>query len=100
MTHPAVEAQLDAYLDGELAAADAAELEAHLRACPECSRLERRRRAVSAAVREHVLRFPAPDTLRARVRAALRADVNRTAQHRSYWPALAASDAATASAGQ
>ena len=88
MTHPAFEAQLDAYLDGELAAPDAAELEAHLRACPDCARLERRRRAVSAAVRKHVLRFPAPDTLRARVRTALRADVNRTARRRSYWPGL------------
>ena len=89
MTHPAFEAQLDAYLDGELAAPDAAELEAHLRACPDCSRVERQRRALSAAVRNHVLRFPAPDTLRARVRTALRAELNRTAQHRSYWPALA-----------
>src|SRR5207247_2043787 len=61
VTHPAFEAQLDAYLDGELAASDAAELEAHLRACPDCARLERRHRAVSAAVRKHVLRFPAPD---------------------------------------
>jgi len=89
VTHPAFEAQLDAYLDGELAAPDAAELEAHLRACPDCARLERRRRAVSAAVRKYVLRFPAPDTLRARVRTALRADVNRTAGRRSYWPGLA-----------
>jgi len=89
VTHPAFEAQLDAYLDGELAAPDAAELEAHLRACPDCARLERRRRALSAAVRKHVLRFPAPDTLRARVRTALRADVNRTAARRSYWPGLA-----------
>ena len=89
MTHPAFEAQLDAYLDGELAAPDAAELEAHLRTCPDCSRLERRRRALSAAVREHVLRFPAPDTLQARVRAALRADVTGTARRRSYWPGLA-----------
>ena len=89
MTHPAFEAQLDAYLDGELAAPDAAELEAHLRACPDCSRLERRRRALSAAVREQVLRFPAPDTLRARVRSAVRADLNRPAHRRSHWPALA-----------
>jgi len=89
VTHPVFEAQLDGYLDGELAPPDAAELEAHLRACPDCSRLERRRRASSAAVRKHVLRFPAPDTLRARVRTALRADLNRTAPHRSYWPALA-----------
>ena len=28
MTHPDLEAQVDAYLDGELAASDAAELEA------------------------------------------------------------------------
>ena len=89
MAHPAFEAQLDAYLDGELAAPDAAELEAHLRACPDCARLEQRRRALSAAVRKHVLRFPAPDTLRASVRTALRADVNQTARHRSSWPALA-----------
>jgi len=89
VTHPAFEAQLDAYLDGELGAPEAAELEAHLRACPDCARLERRRRALSAAVRQHVLRFPAPDTLRARVRTALRADVNRTAWRRSYWPGLA-----------
>jgi len=89
VTHPAFEAQLDAYLDGELAAPDAAELEAHLRACPNCSRLERRRRALSAAVRKHMLRFPAPDTLRARVRSAVRADLKRTVHSRSYWPALA-----------
>jgi len=43
VTHPPSEAQLDAYLDGELAAPDAAELEQHLRACPDCSRLEQRR---------------------------------------------------------
>jgi len=89
VTHPAFEGQLDAYLDGELAAPDAAELEQHLRACPDCSRLEQRRRALSAAVREQVLRFPAPDTLRARVRSAVRADLKRTLHRRSYWPALA-----------
>ena len=89
MTHPAFEAQLDAYLDGELATPDAAELEQHLRACPDCSRLERRRRALSAAVREQVLRFPAPDTLRARVRSAVRADLKWRVHPRSYWPALA-----------
>ena len=38
MTHPNLEAQLDAYLDGELAAADARALEAHIAQCPECAR--------------------------------------------------------------
>jgi anti-sigma factor RsiW len=90
VTHPAFEALLDAYVDGELAGPDAAEFEEHLRACPDCSRLERRRRALSAAVREQVLRFPAPDTLRARVRAGARAGAGQTTRRRApYWSALA-----------
>jgi len=90
VTHPAFEELLDAYLDGELAAPDAAELEQHLRACPDCSRVERRRRALGAAVREELPRFPAPETLRASVRARARAEVGRTARRRApYWPALA-----------
>src|SRR5436190_986125 len=39
MTHPVLEAQLDAYLDGELTADDARELEAHLVQCPDCAGL-------------------------------------------------------------
>jgi len=72
VTHPAFVAQLDAYLDGELAMPDAGELEAHLRVCPECARLEQRRRTLGASLREHLPRYEAPDMLRARVRAGLR----------------------------
>ena len=90
MTHPGFEAQIDAYLDGELAAPDAVELEEHLRACPDCSRLERRRRAVRVAVREHLPRFPAPDMLRARVRAQVRAETRQADRRRApTWTALA-----------
>ena len=90
MTHPGYEAQIDAYLDGELAAPDAVELEEHLRACPDCARLERRRRAVRVAVREHLPRFPAPDMLRARVRAQVRAETRQTDRRRApSWAALA-----------
>ena len=90
MTHPAFEGLLDAYLDGELAAPDAAELEQHLRGCPECSRLERRRRVASNAVREHLPRFPAPELLRARVRAAARAEASARGRRRvPWWSALA-----------
>lgn len=90
MTHPAFEDQLDAYVDGELAAAEAGELEAHLRVCPACSRLEQRRRALGAAVREQMPRLQAPDTLRARVRAALRSDTDRSAaRSRSLWRSIA-----------
>jgi len=90
VTHPGFEAQIDAYLDGELAAPDAVELEEHLQACPDCSRLERRRRAVRVAVREHLPRFPAPDMLRARVRAQARAETRQTDRRRApSWTALA-----------
>lgn len=72
MTHPVFVEQLDAYLDGELAAPEATELEAHLRACSECAQMEQRRRTLGAALREHLPRYEAPDMLRARVRAELR----------------------------
>ena len=101
MTHPAFVAQLDAYVDGELAAPEAGEFEAHLRVCPDCARLERRRRTLSAALREQLPRYEAPDTLRARVRAALReqSSLPRAARRRSVpWGVLsvAASLAAVA----
>ena len=38
MTHGNFEAQVDAYLDGELAAGDARTLEMHVAQCPECAR--------------------------------------------------------------
>ena len=41
MTHPDMEAQVDAYLDGELAAMDAVELEAHLAGCAELRAIPR-----------------------------------------------------------
>ena len=74
MTHPAFVAQLDAYLDGELALPEAGELEAHLRVCPDCARVEQRRRRLGAALREQLPRYQVPDTLRARVRTGLRAE--------------------------
>ena len=71
MTHPGFEAQLDAYLDDELAAADARELEAHLAQCRECARFRNERLELRAAIRAQVPTFEAPATLRDRVRAAV-----------------------------
>lgn len=98
MTHPLFVAQLDAYLDGELAVPDAGELEAHLRVCPECARLEKQRRTLGANLREHLPRYEAPDTLRARVRAGLRkeaASASRGAPQRGRLPWRALSVAAS-----
>jgi anti-sigma factor RsiW len=94
MTHPDVEAQVDAYLDGELVATDAAELEAHLAGCPSCGRFRDDRIALRTAIAARIPRLEAPDLLRRRVRVALReasapSRARRPAAWR--WLALAAS---------
>ena len=82
MTHPGFEAQLDAYLDGELAAADARALEAHVAECAGCARFRDGRLGLRAAIKVGVPVFPAPDALRARLREALRAAAPARAQRR------------------
>jgi anti-sigma factor (TIGR02949 family) len=93
VTHTGFETQLDAYLDGELTAVDARELEAHLAQCPECTRFRDGRLALRAAITARVPVFQAPDTLRARVRtavgAAARARAARPRSVRGVWRPLA-----------
>jgi anti-sigma factor RsiW len=101
MTHPDVEAQVDAYLDGELAAIDAVELEAHLTGCASCGRFRDERLALRTAIAAQTPRFQAPEPLRGRVRAALReASAPRRARRLrpplAQWLALAASVAVVA----
>ena len=105
MTHPDMEAQVDAYLDGELAAGDAAELEAHLAECASCRRFRADRLALRSAIAAEMPRLAAPDALRARVRTAWRAEAAAGRPRRSVtllapttwrWLALAASLAVVA----
>ena len=102
MTHPEMEQQVDAYLDGELASADAAELEAHVVECPACTRFRDERLALRKAIVAQVPRFEAPDALRSKVRAAVRqeAGLRRAPQGSTkpvrQWLALAASIAVVA----
>lgn len=72
MTHPDIEAQVDAYLDGELAAVEARELEGHVAQCASCGRFRDGRLALRAAIRARVPAYEAPDTLRQRLQRALR----------------------------
>lgn len=72
MSHPNFEAQLDAYLDGELAAVDARELEAHVAQCQECRRFRDNRLALRSAIKAQVPTWQASATLRQRVQAAVR----------------------------
>ena len=94
MTHPDVESQVDAYLDGELAATDAVELEAHLAGCASCGRFRDDRLALRAAIAARIPRPEAPDLLRQRVRVALR-EATTSSRARGpaawRWLALAAS---------
>jgi anti-sigma factor RsiW len=93
VTHAGFETQLDAYLDGELAAVDARDLEAHLAQCPECTRFRDGRLELRAAIIARVPVFQAPDVLRARVRtaigAAARARAHRPRTVRGLWRPLA-----------
>jgi anti-sigma factor RsiW len=97
MAHSDVEAQVDAYLDGELAPKDAVELETHLAGCASCGRFRDDRLALRAAIAEQVPRFEPPEGLRGRVHAALRrasapSHTRRPATSRTWrWLALAAS---------
>jgi len=72
MTHPNLESQLDAYLDGELAEAEGRELESHLAQCPECTRFLDSRLALRSAIHVRIPALRAPDALRQRVRSLSR----------------------------
>ena len=66
MNCPEVERVLDAYGDGELTPADAAEVLAHLDACPACRKRVEERATLGRLIRR-VPYYAAPDRLRAKV---------------------------------
>src|SRR5260221_721064 len=66
-----IPALIPASVDGELDAAQAEALEAHLRGCPECTRLIEAERGWRRTVQTGATRYTAPDRLRARLAVAL-----------------------------
>lgn len=93
MDCPTCEATVDAYVDGELTATEAAAFERALEACPAC-----RQRLATARTMSGLLRGlpaePAPDLLRARVERELRTIAGRPTYRRGErmrWGAIAAS---------
>lgn len=102
MPHLEIEAQVDAYLDGELAATDAAQLEAHLAGCPDCTRFRSSRLALRSAITDQIPRFEAPEFLRQRLRSGIRDAVRPAPSRRPLalgawrWLAMAASVAVVA----
>lgn len=64
--------RLSAYVDGELPPDQAAEIAEHLTSCVACAREYEAVLKTVQTLREGLVRYQAPDVLRARVRAALR----------------------------
>jgi len=90
-----VREQLGAYLDGEVPAAVAAAIAAHVEGCAACAALADRERALAAEVRAALPAWRAPDVLRARVREALRDAAPRAGAWRpTPWQGLVAAAAA------
>ena len=59
-----VRIRLDARLDGELAAGEAAEVDAHVAGCADCNARQERRSALRETLRRELPRFTAPEALR------------------------------------
>ena len=62
---------LHAYVDSELDVAHTLEVEQHMQGCSECARVCAEIRTLRAALGSGLLRYPPPDALRTRIRAAL-----------------------------
>jgi anti-sigma factor RsiW len=62
---------LDARLDGELTPEESREVDEHLAACPSCAHEYAARSATHRLLSENLMRYAAPDVLKARIRGAL-----------------------------
>jgi anti-sigma factor RsiW len=62
---------LDAYIDGELPAADEAAVREHIAVCAECAREHATLAATSRRIGDSLVKYQAPDVLKARIRVAL-----------------------------
>jgi anti-sigma factor RsiW len=63
--------QLGPFVDGELAADEAAQMREHLRDCADCAAAHRRLVDSSSQLKAGLMRYEAPDVLKARIRASL-----------------------------
>ena len=90
---------LDAYIDGELDRATAAELDRHLAACPACAALREGRLELGRTIRAQAPRFVAPEGLRRSVREGLERAATRPSRGRPSWTQVGALAAVAAAAG-
>ena len=86
MTHELWTAKLDAYLDGELEAGEATELDGHLRECPGCAAEGLRKLQWKKNIQSAGQRYVADPKLRER----LQKKISPQTPVRRWWPAYAA----------
>ena len=89
-----VRPRLDAYIDGELAETERAEVHDHLEDCPECGPETVALQRLREGIRRSAPTYWAPEALRSQIRLALRredAATTRTARPAPGWLAYAAS---------
>jgi anti-sigma factor RsiW len=62
---------LSSHVDGELSADESAQVREHLQSCADCAREHRKLLETSSLLRGRLMRYEAPDFLKARIRAGL-----------------------------
>src|SRR6185436_9426796 len=95
------------YIDGELPAEEAALIEEHLKTCADCAQAHRRLADTSTRVKAALMRYEAPDVLKARIRATLADPARQVAAERPRvslfrlisWPSTVAAAAVIAVMG-
>jgi len=79
------------YLDGELDLVHTIEMESHLKVCPACEQELESLKALRAAMQRNSLAYAAPEVLRERIQASLRASSRADVQEgrmKWWWPSL------------
>ena len=93
MSHQEIQERIHPYVDGELDAGNARELELHLSACEQCRGIEQRIRALRDALSRSEPGYRAPARLQKNVRKALRLEAKPSRQ--TWWLVLATGAACT-----
>jgi anti-sigma factor RsiW len=94
MTCASSQHSIDAYLDGELATSESAEVREHMDGCPSCAAIYRRLEKLRNDLRTQAPRYTAPAHLQQRIHVALRKAAKSEAPRRALpwnWAAVAAS---------
>src|SRR3954471_15359874 len=85
MDHDQTEALIHPYIDGELDAANASEMEDHLRQCDECRSAELRIRSLRSALANSSPGFRAPAQLRTDIRTAIKREAQSAGDSQPTW---------------